>query len=102
VTTARALRPGAISSGRMNAGHPTGWRPTRVERIGLSLDTSMGTTRVVTDAGPAYLKAMGNRQGPHALASELIASRLARWFGLPTFEWAVIPLTAATPLVLPR
>ncbi len=51
--------------------------------------------RIVTDAGPAYIKALGNRQGPHPLACELVATQLARWFGLPTFEFALIELDAA-------
>ena len=54
----------------------------------------MGTARIVTDAGPAYIKAMGNRQGPHPLACELVGTQLARWFGLPTFEFAIITLDA--------
>lgn len=54
----------------------------------------MGTAEIVTDAGPAYIKAMGNRQGPHALACELVATQLAGWFGLPTFEHAIMNLCA--------
>jgi len=54
----------------------------------------MGTARIMTDAGAAYIKALGNRQGPHPLACELIATRLARWFGLPTFPFAIIEIDA--------
>ena len=52
------------------------WRPTEFRRFEAGLDTSMGTARIITDAGKAYIKAMGNRQGPHLLAVELIATRL--------------------------
>ena len=54
----------------------------------------MGTARIVTDAGPAYIKAMGNRQGPHPLACEVVATRLAAWFGLPTLEFSIIEIDA--------
>jgi hypothetical protein len=54
----------------------------------------MGTARIVTDAGPAYIKPMGNRQGPHQLACELVGTQLARWFGLPTFDFAVMLVDA--------
>src|SRR5258707_4221343 len=68
------------------------WQPRVVEQVWFSLDTSMGTARVRTDAGDAYLKALGNRQGPHPLACELVATRLAAWFGVSTFDAAVLPL----------
>jgi hypothetical protein len=73
---------------------PEPWQPRAIERVWFSLDTSMATTFVRTDAGDAYLKAMGNRQGPHPLACEWVATQLARWFGLPTFDAAVIVLPA--------
>lgn len=70
------------------------WHPTTFVRFEEGLDTSMGTARIVTDAGPAYIKAMGNRQGPHPLACELVATQLASWFGLPTFESSLIEIDA--------
>ncbi len=66
------------------------WLPTTFLRFEEGLDTSMGTARIVTDAGPAYIKALGNRQGPHPLACEWVATQLAEWFGLPTFEFALL------------
>lgn len=72
----------------------TPWQPTRFVRFEKSLDTSMGTARIVTDAGKAYCKALGNRQGPHALACEWVGTQLARWFGLPTFDFALLTLDA--------
>ncbi len=70
------------------------WQPTTFVRFERGLDTSMDTARIVTDAGPAYIKAMGNRQGPHPLACELVGTQLAAWFGLPTFEFAIIRIDA--------
>jgi len=52
------------------ASAPTPWSPTRYKRLLRVLDTSMGTAEIETDAGRAYIKAMGNRQGPHQLACE--------------------------------
>jgi hypothetical protein len=52
----------------------------------------MGTAEIITDAGRAYIKAMGNRQGPHALACEYVGTQFARWFGLPTFDHAILTL----------
>ena len=40
------------------------------------------------------LKALGNHGGPHLLAAEWIGTHLARWFGLPTFDFGLITVTA--------
>ncbi len=48
--------------------------------------------RVRTDAGDAFIKTLGNAQGPHALAREYVATALAEWFGLPTFEHALLEI----------
>ncbi len=68
------------------------WQPTRLRLVGQTFGTSMETTRVETDAGPAYLKAMGNPEGTHPLACEWVGTQLASWLGLPTFEVALIRL----------
>lgn len=68
------------------------WQPTRFVRFVRALDTSMGTAEIVTNVGRAYIKAMGNRQGPQQLACEWVGTQLARWFGLPTFDFAILPL----------
>lgn len=81
---------------------PRTWQPTRLVRVEKSFDTSMGTTKVKTDATFGYLKAMGNRQGPHALASEFVASSLAKWFGLTVPEFALFDLPAEACFDLPR
>lgn len=70
------------------------WRPTAFVRHEESLDSSMATVRIVTDAGPAYIKALGNRQGPHGLACEWVATHLAQWLGLATFDCAIIEIDA--------
>jgi hypothetical protein len=67
-----------------------------------SYDTSTGTTKIKTDRTFAYLKAMGNRQGPHVLACEWVASGLARWFGLTVPDFAILNLPAEACFDLPR
>lgn len=69
------------------------WQPTTVRRPGTALRTATDTVPVVTDAGPGYLKALGNHGGPHLLAAEWVATQLAQWMGLPTFEFALIEVT---------
>lgn len=78
------------------------WTPNRFERFEQSFDTSLGTSIVVTDAGKAYLKPLGNRQGPHVLACEWVATQLADWFGLTTFEYALLTITADDEIPLAR
>lgn len=81
---------------------PVPWQPSRLARVEKSFDTSMGTTRIKTDVGAAYIKALGNRQGPHALASEYVASSLARWFGLTVPDFAIMHLPEDACFELPR
>jgi hypothetical protein len=70
------------------------WRPNELLRIEDVLPTNMRVVRAVTDAGKAYIKPLGGSDhGPHCLACELIGTRLARWFGLQTLDYAVFRLT---------
>jgi hypothetical protein len=66
------------------------WQPTRFIRFERGLETSMRTAIIQTDAGRAYIKAMGNPEGLHALACEWVGTELARWIGLPTLEYAIM------------
>jgi hypothetical protein len=43
--------------------------------------------------GEGYLKALGNPEGPHALACELVGSMLADWMGLTTFDFSLIEIS---------
>lgn len=69
------------------------WNPTLIYHPDRPFRTATDTVRVTTDAGPGYLKALGNHGGPHLLAADWVATRLAQWMGLPTFEIAVINVT---------
>ena len=78
----------------MNGPAPSDWHPTTFLRFEEPYDTSMGTARIVTDAGPAYIKAMGNPEGRHRLACELVGTQLAEWFELPTLDFALMRIDA--------
>lgn len=78
------------------------WNPTELLEVADSADTSTGVTEVTTDAGRAYIKPMGNRQGPHVLATDWVGTHLARWLGLSTFDIAVLRLKADDSFPLPR
>lgn len=66
------------------------WKPTTIRRFVKAINSSACTARVLTDAGPAYLKALGSSEGPHTLACEWVGTNLAKWFGLPTFDFSII------------
>ncbi len=66
------------------------WQPTEILRFIRNFDTGAGAVLVLTDAGEGYLKARGNVGGEHCLACEWVATRLARWFKLPTFDFALL------------
>jgi hypothetical protein len=69
---------------------PGGWQPKEILRFIRGFDTGTEAVLVLTDVGNGYLKAMGNRGGEHCLACEWVATHLARWFKLPTFDFALI------------
>lgn len=72
---------------------PSTWQPQTVLRYVRTVRSSSRTAFVQTDAGGAYLKAVNNPEGPHVLACDWFGTHLARRFGLPTFDMAVVPLT---------
>lgn len=68
------------------------WQPTVILQADHAYQTATDTVRVTTDAGPGFLKALGNHGGPHLLAADWIGTKLAAWLGLPTFETAIMPV----------
>jgi hypothetical protein len=66
------------------------WQPQTIKRYIESIPTSTRVARVETDAGEGFLKAMGNPEGPHVLACELVGTLLAEWLGLATLDSAII------------
>jgi hypothetical protein len=71
--------------------HP--WPPESFHRFVQTIESSSRTAYIHTDAGPAYLKAINNPEGPHILACDWFGTELARRFGLPTFDVAILHLT---------
>jgi hypothetical protein len=69
------------------------WQPRTVLRFVKALPTSTNVVRVDTDEGEGFLKALGNPEGPHVLACELVGTILAEWLGLPTFQHAIVWIT---------
>jgi hypothetical protein len=72
---------------------PLPWQPQKIRRFVRSFDTGAGTVLVDTDCGKGYLKAMGNPGGEHVLACEWVGTHLAKWFELPTLDFALVPVT---------
>lgn len=70
------------------------WQPTEIRRWIKAFPTSASTVLVETDVGPGYLKPLGNREGPHILGCEFVATQLASWFGLSTLDFALIDVTS--------
>jgi len=77
------------------------WQPTTIRRYIRGFPSSARTALVETDVGQGYVKGMGGPEGPHTLASEWVATQLAAWFGLSTFDCAIIQLgeSAEVPFV---
>lgn len=74
----------------------SGWQPTSILRkIPKDIPSSTSPHFVTTDAGNGFLKMPQNPQGPNALASEWIGTRLAEWFGLPVFDYSLISVSQA-------
>jgi hypothetical protein len=64
-----------------------------VKRFIKAFATSACRVLVETDDGKGYLKALGAPEGPHTLACEWVGTQLAKWFGLPTFDFAILRVT---------
>lgn len=78
------------------------WRPTEIRRFIRNFDTGTEAVLVLTDAGEGYLKARGNVGGEHCLACEWVATHLARWFKLPTFDFTLLEVTDLDEIPLYR
>ncbi len=79
------------------------WQPRRfIRQESEPFDTSTGTAVWKTDATFGFVKALGNRAGEHAMASEFVASSLAAWFGLIVPDFALLTLPEELCYPLPR
>lgn len=75
-------------------------RPTRF-RVIQTRPTSTSVAQITTDKGSGFLKVLGNPQGPHALAADVVGTLLADWIGLPTADWCILPVSEAATFDLP-
>jgi hypothetical protein len=76
------------------------WLPSHVTRFVESFSSSTQPLRVETDQGDAFLKVLGNPEGPHTLASEWVAFQLAQALGIRTFQAALITLDETDELLM--
>ena len=70
----------------MNPEPATVWKPTKIRRVIEALPTGSEVVQVETDAGRAFAKFLGGKEGPHVLACELVGTRLAMLMGLPVLD----------------
>jgi hypothetical protein len=66
------------------------WPPTELRRVVRVLTTSTTPIVVATDAGDAYVKTLGNPEGPTSLLVEWVGTGLAAWLGLPTVDVCIL------------
>ena len=86
----------------ISSGPQSNWHPREILRFVRSIPSSTGVAVVITDAGEGFLKTIGNPEGEHALACEWVATHLAAWLGLPTFDFSLIEVTDADEIPLPN
>lgn len=76
------------------------WPPSSFVRYVESFRSSTLVARIVTDSGPAYLKAINNPQGPHVLVCDWIGTHLAQRIGLQTLDVMLLELTEGDEIPL--
>jgi len=70
-----------------------GWQTGELLNVIKVVRTSTCPIIVHTTHGDAVVKALGNPEGPHALAREWVGTSLAREMGIPTFDFGIQELT---------
>ena len=70
----------------MNEPSASYWKPTKIRRVIEAKPTGSEVVLVETDAGQAFAKFLGGKEGPHVLACELVGTRLAALLGLPVLD----------------
>lgn len=76
------------------------WQPTCITQFVEARKSSTMVVIVKTDASRGFLKAMGNPEGEHALACDWVGTQLAKWFGLPTLEQAIVEFDGIPEITL--
>ncbi len=70
------------------------WSPSYIVRVLEIAHSSTKPIRVETNAAEAFLKVMGNPEGPHVLASEWVAVELAKALDMRTFQATIMHVDA--------
>lgn len=78
------------------------WNPTCFRRFIDSIDTDRKIALIETDMGRGYIKTMFQSKGPHPLACEFVGTQLAKFFGLPTLDFAIMTLQQDDEIPLGR
>lgn len=76
------------------------WKPTKIRGLIQALPTGSEVLQVETDAGRAFVKVLGGKEGPHVLACELVGTRLAARLGLPVLDWMLLDYPGQPPFRL--
>jgi hypothetical protein len=84
----------------MTSSPESNWRPTKVYRVEECKGTGADVVLLVTDAGRAYGKFLGNHEGPHVLACEYVGTRLAAALGLQTLDFALLDYDGCPEIML--
>ena len=71
------------------------WPPTKILSVVQVVETSSRPVRAETDGGTVFAKFVGNPEGPHVLAAEVLGIECAKLLGLPTFDYCVADFAAA-------
>lgn len=76
------------------------WKPTKIRRVIESLPTGSEVVLVETDAGRAFAKFLGGKDGPHVLACELVGTQLAALMGLHVLDAVLLHYPGVPEIVL--
>lgn len=69
------------------------WNPTAFLKYITHFSTSTGVALIKTDKTEGYIKPLGNREGPHALAREFIGTSIAEYLGIRTLKYGLLYVT---------
>jgi hypothetical protein len=75
------------------SGSMSPWQPTEITEQIESFGTSTYPIHIMTDAGEAVLKYIGNPKGPGVIANDWLGNVIAKMLGLTSLEQAIIEVT---------
>jgi hypothetical protein len=79
------------------------WSPIAIKYIEKNnIQSSTTPILIITDQGKGYFKALGNREGPQALAREYVGTSLAELLGLVTFQYCIFHYSGIPEIIFPN